>query len=97
MKIWFSAQDMFKSTEVMPLDQKKKYFKKFSTQERKKVESFTKEESIQMFHYWTKEADNCRKRLPHNSVVPLPCETRQGIYSPVATSCFPNEFSRSFS
>ena len=79
MKIWFLMQDMFKSTEVMPADQKKKYFKKFSTQERKKVEAYTKEESLQMFDYWTKEADNCRKRMPHNTVVTLPCEVRPGI------------------
>jgi hypothetical protein len=63
----------------MPLGNTKKYFKKFSTQERKKVESYSKEESLQMFHHWTKEADKCRQRLTHNTVVTLPCEVRTGI------------------
>lgn len=41
-------QDMFKSTEVMSDDEKRKYFKKFSTGERKKIEAYSEEETKQV-------------------------------------------------
>ena len=39
---------MFKSTEVMSDDEKRKYFKKFSTGERKKIEAYSEEETKQV-------------------------------------------------
>ena len=41
-------QDMFKSTEVMSDDEKRKYFKKFRTGERKKIEAYSEEETKQV-------------------------------------------------